>query len=393
MPETPESVGVGSLAGKRIAIVGNTDWSLYNFRLPIAVEARRLGAEVTLVTPDGPHVAAMRQAGFRHHEIQMSQRGMNPLQDLLLMGQLGRLYHAEGFELVHHCSIKPVIYGSLAARLAGTPAVVNAVTGLGYVFSEGGGGGRRLVRRLVETLYHVALSDTHCWAIFQNRSDQDFFETKGWVAPSRSVTIPGSGVDVDVFRADPARTSSTPVALFLGRLLRDKGVETFHEVARRLKAQGSDAEFWIAGGAQTAHPGGVPQATLEAWRREGVVQLLGHRSDIRDVIQRSWVVVLPSLYGEGVPKSLLEAAALGKPLVAYDVGGCRDIVRPGVSGVRVPPGDVEALATAVGSLLRDGTSREVLGAGARRLVERDFSLRSVLERSMATYVAALRGTR
>ena len=181
------------LSGKRIIFVANTDWHLFNFRLPIAHEARRRGAEVLLVSPPGPYVERLRDTGFEHVAVALRQRGMNPLRDVAFAGRLRRLYRRTRPDMVHHFSVKPVIYGSLAARYRGGPVVVNAVPGLGYAFAGGGGMKRLLVRGVVSALYGSSLRGEGVWTIFQNEEDRELFLRRDWISMTRAYMIAGSG--------------------------------------------------------------------------------------------------------------------------------------------------------------------------------------------------------
>ncbi len=377
------------LSGKRIIFVANTDWHLFNFRLPIAHEARRRGAEVLLVSPPGPYVERLRDAGFEHVAVALRQRGMNPLRDVAFAGRLRRLYRRTRPDMVHHFSVKPVIYGSLAARYRGGPVVVNAVPGLGYAFAGGGGMKRLLVRGVVSALYGSSLRGEGVWTIFQNEEDRELFLRRDWISMTRAYMIAGSGVDSVTLLPDPAARSPEPSVLFVGRLLWDKGLGDLVEALRNLRATGNPVRCRVAGAMQPDHAAAIPEAVLRAWEADGLVEILGHRADVHDLIRSAWVIALPTRYGEGVPKSLLEAAALGCPIVTTDVPGCRDIARQERSGILTAVGDVRSLASALRRVLGSPDLRDRLAANARQLFEERFDIGLVLDQTMKVYHAAL----
>jgi glycosyltransferase involved in cell wall biosynthesis len=311
----------------------------------------------------------------------MKVNGQNPLKELRVIADIVKMYRERQPDLVHHVTVKPVLYGSLAARLVGGPGVVNAVSGLGYLFL--GSRRARLLRPLVKALYRLALRHRRSRTIFQNPDDRDLFVGSGLVRPDQTVLIRGSGVDCDTFVPRP-EPEGIPVVILPARILWDKGVAEFVEAARLIRQQDTPARFVLVGDPDPGNPAAVPTATLEAWVREGIIDSWGHRRDMPEALSSATVVVLPS-YREGLPKALLEAAACGRPVVATDVPGCREIVRHNVNGLLVPVRDAPALANATRLLLQSPALRHRLGEAGRRIAEREFAEQLVVDQTLDVY--------
>lgn len=304
---------------------------------------------------------------------------MNLLREGGSLVGLVQLFRRERPSLVHSFTAKGVLFGSLAAHLAGVERIVNSITGLGYVFISDDVRAR-MMRPVIERWYRTVLNGSA--VIFQNTDDRRYFETRGLVS-GPSYFIPGSGVDTDVLRPAP-EPEGTPIVLLAGRMLWDKGIDVFVEAARQLRSEGSEARFVLAGDTDDGNPSSVPKAQLEAWQAEGAVEWWGFQRDIASLMANSQVVCLPSLR-EGVPRALIEAGALGRPLVATDTPGCREIVRHGDNGLLVPVQDAPALARALARLLAERDLRRQMGQRARQIVEDDFSIVHVARRTLAVY--------
>jgi len=354
----------------RILLFANTTWYLYNFRLALASAAREAGHEVVLAGPHDEYADRIRQAGFAWYPLEVSRRGMNPVAEAGAVLRCAALYRRLRPDLVHHFTIKAVVYGSLAARLVGVRCVVNSITGLGYAFVKGGASGR-LLRRLAVGLYRAALRAPQTQAIFENQDDMESFVDRRIVRREKAVVIPGTGVDLAQFRPT-AEPTGEPVVVLASRMLWDKGVGEFVEAARHLKRDGVGGRFVLVGTPDPGNPSSIPADQLHAWTAEGVVEWLGRRDDMPAVYAASSVAVLPS-QREGLPRTLVEAAASARPIVASDVPGCRDVVRDGVNGLLVPPGDAAALAAAIGRLLADPQLRRRMGEKGRAIAERDLA--------------------
>ena len=355
-------------------------------RLPIARAAASAGFHVHVATAPGPAVAAIEAEGFAHHPVALSRRGVNPLREVWVPWSLFRLYRSVKPDLVHHVTIKPVLYGGIAARLAGVPAVIAAVSGLGFVFLDRGRGAG-VLRNLVRALYRFALRQRNGRVIFQNDDDRAEFIARRLVAQEDCVLIKGSGVDLDLFRPSP-EPEGPPVVMLASRMLRDKGVGEFVEAARRLRDAGTEARFVLAGDTDPGNPTAIPRAQVQQWHDEGLVEWWGYREDMAAVLAQAHVVCLPS-YREGLPKVLIEAAACGRAIVASDVPGCREIARGGDNALLVPLRDGPALAEAIAQLLSDGELRRRMGARGREIVDAEFSLTGVVEQTLALYRSLL----
>ncbi|HEU0229878.1 MAG TPA: glycosyltransferase family 4 protein [Burkholderiaceae bacterium] len=371
---------------RHLLFVVNNPAFFLSHRLPLALAAKRAGFEVHVATMDGPSVSRIVSHGLAHHVIPMSRSGKNPLRELHSLFALWRLFRRLRPDLVHAVTIKPVLYGGIAARLARVPAFVAAVSGLGYVFMRGDGRFDPL-RSAAVFLYKLALGHRNSRVVFQNTADRDVLRHAGVVREDQSVLIRGSGVDLDVFAASDEPDS--PVrAVMASRLLRDKGVEEFVEAARLSAARRTGVCWVLAGSVDPGNPASVSADTLAAWLREDVVDYLGEQDDVAALYRGAHIAVLPS-YREGLPKSLIEAAACARPVVTTDVPGCRDAIDADVTGLLVPARDAGKLAEAVARLAADPALRRKMGAAGRDLAEREFDVRKVEQAHLAIYDALI----
>ncbi|HLV37786.1 MAG TPA: glycosyltransferase family 4 protein [Spirillospora sp.] len=351
-------------------------------RLPLALAARDSGYDVHVATSmyDEPNVQRIREAGLPFHPLPLRQHSTSPLHEWQALRAIYRLYQELRPDIVHQITIKSILYGSAAARLTGVRAVVNAVSGMGYVFVADGPK-FALIRSAAKLAYHAALRYPHSRTIFQNPDDRDYFVQHGLIDSERAILIKGSGVDMDTFRPQQ-EPDGLPVVLFAGRLLWQKGVGEFVEAARRLQGR---ARFVIAGFGEAGNPASVPPDKLDEWQRSGVIEWWGQRADMPAVFAQSHIVCLPSSYGEGIPKVLIEAAACGRAIVTTDSPGCREITRHGENGLLVPVGDADALCAALAELIEDPARRQQMGAAGRRIAESEFSLAQINAQTLAVY--------
>ena len=390
----------------KILLVSRCAWTLFNFREGLMRRLKAGGYAVIGAGAAGdgfePKVEAL---GVPFHALPVDKRALNPAADLKLFWTLYRWYRREKPDVVHHFTIKPVIYGSLAARLAGVPRIVNTITGLGFVFTSEASG---WLRWLVELQYRAALACAHR-TFFLNTDDMNLFLERRLVAPEKADLLPES-VDTTVFapiaptvnstsdgaarngnteqatKADPTAVASVSF-LMAARLLQNKGVYEFAEAARLVKQTFPQARFQLLGGRDERSPIVVPEADLAAWRREGIVDWLGEVSDVRPYIAQADVVVLPSYYREGMPRTLLEGAAMGKALITTDNVGCRDVVRDGFNGLLVPVRDAPALAGAMRRLIEDPDLRARLGAAGRERAVREFDEAVIVAKVVESYTS------
>lgn len=359
------------------------DWYFCSHRLPPARAAKAAGYEVVVATRVNRHGGAIIAEGFRLVPIGLRRRSRNPLRELAAIAEIVGIYLRERPDVVHHVALKPVLYGSIAARIARVPSVVNALAGLGFVFSSKTLMAR-LLRAFVVRVFRVLLNSGRGVLIVQNPDDMAMHVTGGMVAPERVRLIRSSGVDIERFAPTPEPVG-TPVVMLPSRMLWGKGVGEFVESAQLLRARGVVARFVLVGDSDLENPAAIPVAQLESWRDSGVVEWWGRREDMPQVLAQASIVCLPSAYGEGVPKVLLEAAACGRALVATDAPGCREIVRHGENGLLVPLRDAMGLAQAIEKLLGDPGMRAAMGKRGRRLVEAEFSEGKVAEQTLAVY--------
>ncbi len=367
----------------RILIVANQDWFFLSHRLPLARALRSAGAEVVIVAGDSGKASEIMSAGFEFVPMPISRKGLNPFGEWRTVRFLQRTYGRLKPDIVHHVTIKPVLYGSIAARLVGEIAVVNAISGLGYAFTSSDALAA-ILRPLLRMLYRLALNRGRATTIFQNPDDMSDFVGLGLVKEDRAVLIRGSGVDCTTFHPTPEPTGR-PVVLLPARMIWDKGVGEFVEVARLIKARNDAPRFVLVGAPDPGNPRSIPLAQMEAWSREGVVEWWGQRADMPAVLAQASIVVLPTVYGEGVPKILLEAAAAGRPIVATDIRGCREIVRPDKNGFLVPPRDRVSLVSAIECLLASADLRAAFGRAGRYIAETEFSEPMIVQQQLAVF--------
>lgn len=368
----------------KVIFFANTDWYLYNFRLGLAKFLRERGFEVVMLSPVGAYGPLLAAEGFRWVGLEMDRRSLNPAREFALIRRISAVYAAEKPDIVHHFTIKCVVYGSLIARWHRIRNRVNAVTGMGYVFSDDGYRAR-LLRPVVRNLIKATLGGEGTRLILQNKDDLAAFAAAELAPSEKTHVIMGSGVDTARFRPSAAsRSNGVMRVLLASRLLWDKGIREYIEAARLLKEEGLPVEFLLAGKPDPGNPASVPESQIAKWRHGVPVKYLGHVADMPSLLANIDVAVLPS-YREGVPRSLLEAAACGLPIVTTDVPGCREVVRHGVNGLLVPPRDPPALAAAVRLMWEKPDERARMGSAARQVVLNNFDQRIVFEKTFAVY--------
>ena len=368
----------GPLSGK-ILISANTSWNIRNFRAGLIHAIRERGHEVLAASPTDAHSPRLEELGCRHLSLPMDNKGASPIRDLGLFLRYVRLLRRERPDVFLGYTIKPNIYGSLAARLLRIP-VINNVSGLGTAFIRD-----NWLTRIVKALYRLALRSS-ARVFFQNEDDRSLFVELKLAQPEQTALLPGSGIDLEQFR--PRQTESpqpgAPCFLLIARLLWDKGVGEFVDAARIVKTNFPDARFQLLGFLDAENRTAISKATVDEWVSEGIVEYLGVADDVRPFIAASDCVVLPS-YREGTPRTLLEAAAMGKPLVTTDVPGCREVVEHGKNGflceVRNPADLAQKLLDFIG--LSD-VQRSRMGQASRVKVERQFDENIVIQRYLET---------
>ena len=369
---------------RKIFLVSRCAWTLFNFRAGLMRKLIENGNTVIGggAAGDGfePKIEAL---GVKFNGLPVDKKGINPRADAKLFWTLYRWYREQQPDIVHHFTIKPVIYGSIAARMARIPKIVNTVTGLGYVFTD-----EKItwLRRLVVGLYRISLKCAD-FTFFQNQDDLDFFLSRGLVKKSRTALLPGSGVDCEHFSPMPGPNpleKSQPTFLMVSRLLKDKGIYEFVEAARLVKEHYPKARFQLLGRRDVRNPNVVPESDLKSWDNQGLVSCLGEVTDVRPVLAKSDVVVLPS-YREGIPRALLEAAAMAKPIITTDAVGCREVVDDEINGLLVPVKDAPALARAMERMINDPEMRKRMGKVGRKKVELEFDEKIVIQKILEVY--------
>lgn len=356
-------------------------------RMTLARAARDAGFHVVVATRLGEHAATIAREGFRVVPIRLRRGLRNPLADAAAILDLVGVYRRERPDIVHHLSLKPAVFGTLAARIARVPAVVNALTGLGLLYSDAAGASG-LLRVPVTWALRALSASPRVWTLVQNADDLATLRAAGIGTPERTRLIRGSGVDVARFRPAP-EPPGPPVAAMVARLVGLKGVTDLVEAARLLRARGAALRVALVGAPDPDNPTAVSESEIRAWVGEGAVEWWGRRNDIPRVWAEAHIAVQPSRGGEGIPKSLLEAGACARPLIATDVPGCREIVRDGVTGLLVPPRDPPALADALTRLAGDADLRRRLGAAARAMVESEHTDAGVAAATLDLYRRAL----
>ncbi|MFP6559963.1 glycosyltransferase family 4 protein [Paraburkholderia sp. B3] len=357
-----------------IALVCNTAWAIYTYRPGLLRALTEAGARVTVIAPRDRTFAPLTAMGCRCIDLPVASKGTNPLSDLGTLRALYRHYRALRPDVVFHYTIKPNIYGSIAAWLARLPSVA-VTTGLGYVFIQ-----KSRAARIAKRLYRFAFRfPREVW--FLNRDDEAAFKDQNLlVHPERARLLHGEGVDLDEFAFTPLPTGDTFSFVLIGRLLWDKGVGEYVEAARALRARYPHARFQLLGPVGVDNPSAISREEVTAWEREGVIEYLGETADVRPFIARADCVVLPS-YREGVPRTLMEASAMGRPIVATDVPGCREVVENGVNGLLCEARDAASLTAQLAAMLDlPQAERQKMAELGRKKIEKEFDERAVVQR-------------
>ncbi len=374
------------MRNKKVLLVVSEDWYFCSHRLELGASLVKAGAEVAVVTQVDRFEEVINRAGIRVIPIKLSRSGHNPFRDFMTICRLILIYQREKPDIVHHVALKPSLYGAIAAWITRIPAVVNALGGMGFIFiSERFSA--RLVRKATGRLFRFLMNRENTLTILQNRDDISLYKNEIGIGEMNLVLIKGSGVDLKNFNVKP-EPSGIPVAVCVSRMLWDKGIGELVEAARIMKRRNIPIRVRLVGPTDV-NPSAISQQVLDSWKAEGVVEIAGPRTDIVSEYHAAHIGVLPS-YREGLPKSLLEAAACGRAIVASDVPGCREICRHKVTGLLCPPKNVEALANALTQLATDKVLRRRLGRQGRQLAESEFGVASVIANTMNVYRRLLR---
>lgn len=350
----------------KIAIVLNTSWNVYNFRLGLINALRDNGHQVVILAPSDQYSHRLTELGFEFYPIKMDSRGVNPVKDSRLLWELYQLYKSIRPDIVLHYTVKPNIYGTLAAKAARIP-MINNVCGLGTVFLQDS-----WVSTIAKALYRLAFRYPHK-VFFQNHDDFQLFVREKLIKADIADTVPGSGINLCKFQAVPSSEKNYQfVFLVISRLIYDKGIVEYIDAIRLLKARGVDARFQVLGAKDPNHKRGIPVEIVDGWIGEGLIEYLGTTDDVKSVVELSDCVVLPS-YREGLPRTLLEAASLGKPIITTDTAGCKHVVDDQETGFLCKVRSADDLAEKMLSMLKlSSERRRSMGEKGRKKVKEQF---------------------
>ena len=368
----------------RIVFFVSEDWYFCSHRLPIARAARDSGYEVWVITRVKNHGKAIKDEGFFLLPLDFQRSGINIFSDAIALWRLIRFYRYLRPVIAHHVAIKPVLYGSIAARIAGVSSVVNALAGLGYLYSEDVKGLFLLLQPAVRIAMRLILLSSRGRVIVQNHADYDSMHNHMGLLKQSLVLIRGSGVDMKHFAPTPEPSGPIRVTL-VSRLLWEKGVGDLVKAAELLRERGVRCVVTLVGDPDTENAGAIDEELLLKWAKSGAIEWWGRREDVAAVWAQSHIACLPSYYREGVPKSLLEASACGRPIVTSDNPGCMEIVVDGENGLVVPARDSCALADAIEKLVKDSVLRQKMGSQGRKMVGLGFSEEQVADKTLTLY--------
>ncbi len=357
---------------KKIAIISNVSWNLYNFRLSLMVAMRNAGYDVIAIAPYDEYSQKIIDAGFEFHSIKLNSQGINPFQDIQTTMEFYKLFKELSPDFICNYTIKPNIYASLVARVLDIK-MINNIAGLGTLFIKQG-----FVTSIAKFLYKASQAKADR-VFFQNRDDFKLFTDAGLVNRLNCDVLPGSGVDTNRFKPQEKSQSEVIRFLHVSRMIWEKGIGEYVDAARIIKAKYSNVEFCLLGFLDVANPGAISREQMDAWVEEGVVNYLGVSDEVDKIIATADCVVLPSYYREGTPKTLLESASSAKPIITTDNVGCRDVVDHGINGYLCEPRSVEDLANKIEMFLALSSEERVkMGINSRRKIKNEFDEKIVI---------------
>lgn len=369
--------------GVKILYVVNVDWFFLSHRLPLAIEAQKRGYDVSIAAIETGKKAEIEKHGFTFFAIPTNRSSTNILQEINVLIFIWKLYKKIKPDIVHHVGVKPVTYGSIIGKLLKLPKVVNALSGMGYLFINRQK--HNFTYKLVIFFFKFGFNNSNLRFILQNRDDINDLRKLNVLHESQIYLIKGSGVNLNEFCFAKLPDKNTVRIILVSRMLWDKGVGEFVEAARILqKKYNKKAQFILVGDIDDENKSAIKESQLILWKKEGCIDWLGFRKDIIDILRNADIVVLPS-YREGLPKSLIEACAIGRPVITTDVPGCREVVSDGENGFIVPAKNSIALAYAMERLILDKKLRVLMGKKAREFAENNFSIESVIEKTFEIY--------
>ncbi len=363
-------------------IVVNVDWFFLSHRKDVALAAKEDGWDVTIVTADTGRMQDIAALGLKTINLPMSRSGMNIREELGTLDFLRKLYKREKPDVVHHVGMKTILWGTLAAKFAKVNGVVNAISGLGGFFAEDNKG---LLSKILPAVLRFSHHRRNLLCIFQNNEDKVLYVKNGIITEAQARYIKGSGVHLDEFCYTPEPPVDKLRVILTARMIVEKGIFILTDAAEKLRPKyGDKAQFLLVGGIDD-HPGAITKEQLAKVCDGEYIQWLGYRTDVKELLQSCHIVAFPSYYMEGLPKSLIEADAVGRPIITCDSVGCRETVIDGYNGYLIPVKDVDALVEKLDILLSDGELRRKMGCNSRKYAEENFSIDVVIERHLKIY--------
>ncbi len=371
---------------KKIFLVSNTDWYLYRFRLSLGKTLLENAMEPVFISPSGKYVENIKSAGFRWVEWGVDRKNFYPVEEFVSIIRFVNILRKENPDLIHNHTIKPTFYGSLSARLLKITHVINSITGRGYLFL-GSNLGVKLTRRIIMPFYKRVTNQSSFVTIFENNDDLKFFQNQGAYTNTLNYIIPGVGVDTNYF-SPTSEVEDVPVVAYVGRLLWDKGVQTFVDAARNLKQKSVPVRMVLIGSTDPGNPTSIPEKTIYNWVQDGIVEWWGWQENMALAYHQCHIVVMPS-FGEGFSTTILEAMASGRAVIATDVPGCRDVVLNQRTGLLVPPQDPDALAETIRTMIADQELRYTFAKAGRELVEKNYTIGHINQLTLQIYQQVL----
>lgn len=367
---------------KKLFIVVNVDWFFLSHRLPIALAAQKAGWDVTIITADTGKLKDIHAQGLKVIDLPMSRSGMNIAEELKTLNFLFNLYRKEKPDVVHHVGMKTILWGTLAAKFSKTKGVVNAISGLGGFFAEDNKG---LLSKIMPKVLNFSHNTDNLLCIFQNNDDWGLYVKHGIIEKGQGRFIKGSGVDLKKFAYAEEPNDGKLRVILTARMIAEKGIFLLTEAAERLRAKyESSVEFLLVGGLDD-HPGAITKEQLDDVCDGKYISWLGYRTDVKELLKNCHIVAFPSYYMEGLPKSLIEANAIGRPIITSNSVGCKDTVIDGYNGYLIAPKDIDALTEKLDLLLSSKELRQEMGRNARKYAEENFSIDSVIEKHLSIY--------
>lgn len=366
----------------KLFIIVNVDWFFLSHRKDIAIRAMETGWDVTIVAADTGKLKDIRALGLKAIDLPMSRSGMNILEELKTLNWLRNLYKRENPDIVHHVGMKTILWGTLAAKFSKVKGVVNAISGLGGFFAEDNKG---LIAKVMPMVLKFSHNRPNLLCVFQNDDDWNLYVRNGIIRHEQGRFVKGSGVDLNQFNYVPELADDTINVILTARMIVEKGIFLLTEAAERLrdKYEGK-VEFWLVGMIDD-HPGAPTKEELESHCDGRYIQWLGYRTDVKELLIKSHIMAFPSYYMEGLPKSLIEADAIGRPVITTNSVGCKDAVVDGKSGFLIKPKDVDSLTEKLDLLLSDKELRQDMGRASRAYAEKNFDIEVVIKRHLEIY--------